>query len=231
MEGEASQPDELTHGLFEPTFCAMHDASHKSADITDLTRETLMFQRPDFRKQFFVDRQVQGRLVLRVILYGLTLQFTVFLLTLCWQMACQPPRPFYMHLEQVWRNLAPAMLASWLILPLVVLDIIRVSNRFAGPLLRVRRALRALANGEDVQPLRFRCGDFWQDFAEDFNRLVARHNERGNHSRDEEGVPQRAKEIAGSNEDHGATSQEFAASSLESRVRSMENGVVGTLCK
>lgn len=231
MEGEASQPDEVTHGLLEPTFCAMHDTSHESADITDLTRETLMFQRPGFRKQLFVDRQVQGRLVLRVVLYWFTLQFTVFLVVLCWQMASQPPRPFYTHLEEVWHKLGPAMLASCLILPLVVLDIIRLSNRFAGPLLRVRRALRALASGEDVQPLRFRCGDFWHDVADDFNRLIARFKELGDHSRSEEGLSQTAAMLIETSMDQDTTNRDLAAWSLETKGCATETGLADTVRK
>ena len=41
-------------------------------------------------------------------------------------------------------------------------------------MLRLRRAMRELARGEDVQPVRFRDGDFWHDFAEEFNAIAAR---------------------------------------------------------
>ena len=59
-------------------------------------------------------------------------------------------------------------------LPMVVADVIRVSNRFAGPLVRLRRSMRALARGEHVEPIHFRKGDFWQEFAEEFNAVAAR---------------------------------------------------------
>jgi len=39
-----------------------------------------------------------------------------------------------------------------------------------GPVYRLRRSMRALADGN---PVHFRDGDFWYDFAEDFNRVVA----------------------------------------------------------
>jgi len=69
--------------------------------------------------------------------------------------------------------------ASFLLLPLVVYDIVQMSNRFCGPLFRLRRELRALARGEHVEPISFREGDFWQEFAQEFNALLARVQRSG----------------------------------------------------
>ena len=126
------------------------------------------------RKQFFVDPKVQGALVGRVILYWLVCIITITLMLLCWRIVTGPARIFYMHFSDVWFFYGPAMLASLMLLPLVVVDIIRLSNRFAGPLLRLRRSMRALTQGEYVDPIEFRDGDFWQEFAQEFNALAAR---------------------------------------------------------
>ena len=126
------------------------------------------------RKQFFVDPKVQGALVGRVILYWLICIITITLMLLCWRIVTGPARIFYMHFSDVWFFYGPAMLASLALLPLVVIDIIRLSNRFAGPMLRLRRSMRALTQGEYGDPVEFRDGDFWQEFAEEFNALVAR---------------------------------------------------------
>jgi hypothetical protein len=48
----------------------------------------------------------------------------------------------------------------------------RMSNRFVGPIYRLRRSMRSLANGADVDPVFLRDGDYWFDFAEDFNRVA-----------------------------------------------------------
>jgi hypothetical protein len=129
------------------------------------------------RKRLFVDPEVQGQLVLRVILYWVTCLITVALMVMCWRIVNGPARPFYRHLDDMWFHLGPALLASLLLLPIVVVDVIRVSNRFVGPLLRLRRSLRGLARGEEVEPIRFRQGDFWQGFADEFNSLVTRVKE------------------------------------------------------
>ena len=52
-----------------------------------------------------------------------------------------------------------------------------VSNRFAGPMVRVRWTLQRIAEGEDVKPLSFREGDFWQEFSDDFNAAMLKQRE------------------------------------------------------
>ncbi len=125
------------------------------------------------RKQLFVDPKVQGALVARVLLYWIVCLITITLMLLCWNVLTTP-RMFYTFLDEMWHQYAPALLASFILLPMVVVDVIRLSNRFAGPLFRLRRSMRALARGEHVEPIRFREGDFWHEFAEEFNAVVAR---------------------------------------------------------
>lgn len=74
--------------------------------------------------------------------------------------------------ESVLARFGPVLLAAVLLLPLVLWDYIRLTNRFAGPVLRLRRTMRQVTAGEQVQPITFRDGDFWSDFAEDFNELL-----------------------------------------------------------
>jgi hypothetical protein len=127
----------------------------------------------NMRKQLFVDPKVQGALVLRVLLYWVVCLITITLMLLCWNVL-RTPRMFYTFLDDMWYQYGPALLASFLLLPMVVVDVIRLSNRFAGPLFRLRRCMRALARGEYVEPIRFREGDFWRDFADEFNAVLAR---------------------------------------------------------
>ena len=130
-------------------------------------------QRPVRRQKFFVDAKVQGALVWRVIAYWAFCLLTITLMILCWRILTGPARMFYTHFDDMWFHLGPALVASLLLLPLVVFDVVRLSNRFAGPLIRMRRAMRALAKGEAPRPIKFRDGDYWQDFADDFNLVAA----------------------------------------------------------
>ena len=128
----------------------------------------------NLRHFVFVDPKVQGALVIRVALYWLLCLVTMALMLLCWRILTEPIELFFTHFRQLWLFFGPAAIASFLLLPLVLLDVIRLSNRFTGPVVRLRRTMRALARGEHVQPIEFREGDFWQEFAAEFNELAAR---------------------------------------------------------
>ena len=126
------------------------------------------------RKQLFVDPKVQGTLIFRVIAYWVLCVVAISLMLLCWRIITGPARMPFTHLDDMWFHFGPALIASFFLLPLVIYDIVRTSNRFAGPLFRLRRTMRQLANGEHVKPIRFRGSDFWQDLAEDFNAVARR---------------------------------------------------------
>ena len=82
--------------------------------------------------------------------------------------------PIYNHVRQMWFLYGPAAVSSLVILPLVVVDVLRLSHRFAGPMLRLRRAMRNLSEGKEVKLIQLRDDDFWQDFADDFNSVAAK---------------------------------------------------------
>ncbi len=129
------------------------------------------------RKQLFVDPKVQGALIGRVILYWVVCLITITLMLLCWRIVTGPARMFWTHFDDMWFHFGPALIASFVLLPLIVLDLLKLSNRFVGPLVRLRRGVRALTAGEHVEPIKFREGDFWHDFAEEFNALAAKVQE------------------------------------------------------
>lgn len=126
------------------------------------------------RKQLFVDPKVQGALILRVALYWVVCLVTITLMLLCWQIVTGPARMFSVHFQDISLQFGPALVASLVLLPLVMYDVVQMSNRFCGPLIRLRRCMRALARGEDVKPISFRDDDFWREFAQEFNALAVR---------------------------------------------------------
>lgn len=150
------------------------------------------------RRQLFVDLAVQGSLAFRSVLYWIVCLVTVLVALLFWQVMTGPPAPFEACIAAIWNHYGPAFVASLLVLPIVVLDIIRMSNRFVGPLVRLRRSLRALARGEHVEPLSFRQGDFWLELAQDFNAMLARvqREPREMEPRQEEPAQENHRELA-----------------------------------
>lgn len=126
------------------------------------------------RKRLLVDIKVQGALALRVVFYWFMCLLTVTIGLLVWRMVTGPARLFYTHFDDMWFHYGPALVGSILLLPLVVVDVLRTSNRFVGPLYRMRGDMRRLARGEKVRPIIFREGDFWHEVADEFNAMVAK---------------------------------------------------------
>ncbi len=128
------------------------------------------------RRKMFVDAKVQGALLFRVVMYWCYCLLGVTCLLACWSVFTVRPETSAELLKYVCSQYGPALAATLLLLPIVLLDCIRLSNRFVGPIFRVRRAVKQLANGEDIPPLKFRQGDFWYEFAQDFNTALLKQN-------------------------------------------------------
>ena len=125
------------------------------------------------RRQYFVDPKVQGALVLRLIGYWAVIMVTTTAMILCWRFITGPAS-LVTDMDGMWFYYGPAIVSSFLLLPLLVIDCVRMSNRFAGPLYRLRRCMRELSAGMPVPPIHFREGDFWLEVADEFNAVSAK---------------------------------------------------------
>lgn len=143
----------------------------RSAVSTALFSERVVIMTKFKRKKLWVDPKVQGALIIRVLAYWVSCLVTVGLLA---RVTAGMASVFPALADKPWLPFVPAVLASLFFLPLVVQDTLHLSNRFVGPMFRLRRSMRALANGEKVNKVYFRDGDMWQDFADSFNDLVTR---------------------------------------------------------
>lgn len=129
------------------------------------------------RRKYFVDRDVQGAVLKQALLYWLWTT-VVFGLVIAF---CRIMPAWLSNSNEPWGkisfHLGPYSLASIVLFPIIIYCSIRFSNRFAGPMVRVRRALKALARGEGAEYLKFRDGDYWMDIADDINAISARMTE------------------------------------------------------
>lgn len=68
----------------------------------------------------------------------------------------------------------PIVAVMLLLLPIFLRDTMRMSNRFAGPMYRLRMELRKVAQGKNAREIHFRNNDFWHDAATEFNLVLKR---------------------------------------------------------
>lgn len=127
---------------------------------------------PNRRWRLVADFRLQSLLCLRIVMYWLFCQASMVVTILGFNMLVgidQDAAP-----PSIWRLLVPALFVSSLLLPVMLLDILMFSNRFAGPMLNLRRKLKSLAEGQPTPKLQFRAADFLQEICDDFNRLRSR---------------------------------------------------------
>ncbi len=127
------------------------------------------------RKTVLVEKQIQGALGRRIaahwfIFLGLSVSVTCSLQVLS-------------NFEQanLWSRLQAAMMSQvgsiavlMALLPWFIHDSLKLSNRFAGPMVRLKKSIIELTNEYETPPVVFRSGDFWQEIATSFNELRLR---------------------------------------------------------
>ncbi len=120
-----------------------------------------------------IDQEVQGGLLRKVITHWGLLYLANTIALFVWLSL------FELH-DATWSELFgaaieryfPVIVVSIALLPAFLWDTIRLTNRFAGPIRRLRSALANAARGEKVEPLHFRTNDYWREIASDFNTLT-----------------------------------------------------------
>ncbi len=130
---------------------------------------------PEKRSKLFVDSAVQGALVKRLIVHWFTFLGLSALAALTLNiMLGDPNRSAANVLFDVWLQNGTFFLILFALMPMFLYDTVKLSHRFAGPIFRFRSVLKQLAEGEQVPTLEFRGSDFWQDIANDYNRVAQR---------------------------------------------------------
>ena len=129
------------------------------------------------RRKKYVDHDVQGALVVHFARCWLLSVAAAGGLTLLGWVFISPGLHFvglHAFIAQVLPMALVGVGASLLVLPLLLMHLVRLSNRFAGPVYRLQRHIRDVANGGTPSVLKFRSDDFWLDLPDAYNDLLAR---------------------------------------------------------
>ena len=125
------------------------------------------------RRKLLVSNSVQLALVRQSLWHWLLYcSTTVFLLGLLHVLFAGPAKPLAEHCQALSQMFLTVFLSLVLLLPKFIYDWLKVSHRFAGPVEKLRRVLRGLANEEAYATVQFRKDDFWQQMADELNSAV-----------------------------------------------------------
>ena len=131
------------------------------------------------RVKNLVDHEVQTSLAWRVFTHWGMFMVACAVGTLIWTRLIEAPTEEWGFVLKHWGfHFTPFCIIALASLPFFLLDTIRLSNRFAGPIVRVRRTLAELAEGKMPEKVTFRKGDFWQALQTDLNRVLAQQEVR-----------------------------------------------------
>ena len=132
------------------------------------------------RSRTFIDPEVQTAIVYRVMTYWLAgIMFILMPLTLS-NTLMDPSVHIVSHFCGVVVRYWPILLMMFLLLPLAIYDVNRFSNRFVGPIYRVRKVLEDFEETGKLEHFKFREKDYWQDLATQLNAVSSRISELEN---------------------------------------------------
>jgi hypothetical protein len=133
------------------------------------------------RRKYFVSSLLQGRLIARLLgywfVYHVMLWHAMFLYR--WMrhegevMAGGHARTFADLYAEFAAHHYSLLVCALAILPLLVWDAVHTTHRFAGPVVRFRKAFAALSRGERIDPIKLREGDLMVELQDAFNAYLA----------------------------------------------------------
>ncbi len=126
------------------------------------------------RRRPYYDPEVQGALARRLVLHWAIFIVVATLLIFGIMWLSDPFSPVSTHLQRMFNDFGPPLLVLVCLAPVFVYDALRLSSRFTGPMMRLKNAAKSLAAGEIPAKINVRSDDFWQEVAEDFNRVIER---------------------------------------------------------
>ena len=151
-----------------------------------------------FRRKKFVNKQLQGQLMLKMVLHWLGYNAIVLFISLgsCMFLYCisivngVPERTMKEEVAQYFLNHRPMLIAMIILLPLIVWDMLKTSHRVAGPVYKFRAELQRFIDTGRLEPVKLRQGDFLMEFQDTWNEAVKKVNQQADQpASDDDVVP------------------------------------------
>ncbi len=126
------------------------------------------------RTQNYVDTQVQGALLKRIVFHWLAFFAVTAMAIILLQALLGGPDEATLG-QRIVKEAGEFTLVGIVMVclfPAFLLDTVRFSNRFVGPVGRLRRHLKQLGKEENTEHCKFRGNDFWSDMADEYNAVA-----------------------------------------------------------
>ena len=125
------------------------------------------------RKIQYVGERIQRVLAARAALHWVFCLAVVFASVFVSRFLSEPKLGMLQNWKSTWTTMGPPLLLAACFLPWVIIDNMRLSNRFSGPLSRIQSSLQRMRAGKRMLPIRIRKRDFFHDMVAEINSLAA----------------------------------------------------------
>ncbi len=127
------------------------------------------------RRKALVDPEVQGGILRKIAIHWVLFFICNAIALMIWiRLFEQPDANWGQTLGDTLRRFLPFFIITMALIPAFVWDTLKLTNRFAGPISRLRGALADASAGRAIAPLQFRTNDYWKEIAQNFNSLMER---------------------------------------------------------
>jgi len=129
------------------------------------------------RRKALIDPEVQGGVLKKIAVHWILFFICNAIgLTIWIRLFEQPDADWTQTIGDTFRRFLPFFVITMALIPAFVWDTLKLTNRFAGPIHRLRSALADANAGRAVTPLQFRTNDYWKEIAQNFNSVLERGN-------------------------------------------------------
>lgn len=137
-----------------------------------------MFSKLLPRNRIFVSGRIQGQLVFRLGMYWLLYHFVLWhaMFAYHYVQARFAGTVASVSFTELYGTFVlqyyPIILCAVCMLPIFLIDLVRLSHRIAGPLVRFKAAVNAMIADQEVRRIRLRKGDLLTELETTFNEYV-----------------------------------------------------------
>jgi hypothetical protein len=125
------------------------------------------------RSKLVIEPTIQYSLVRQLVIqWTVHIVSAVALLTVLQVLLGGLFRPWQYHFDRIWPLAASLVITLLFLAPSFIMNSLKLSNRFVGPIHRLRQQLRQIAEGQECDQLKFRRGDYWQELASEMERAL-----------------------------------------------------------
>ncbi len=130
--------------------------------------------KPQRRRRVVIDVKTQRALSMRMVVHCLLFMVVGGVVASLNEYMVNSTMTSQLLRESLTRNFLSYFCTVIALMPILIYDSMKLSNRMVGPICRLRDTMRKISRNEQVAPLSFRTRDYWQEVPGEFNSMIER---------------------------------------------------------